>query len=145
MVAAGVVERHRRVGLDTMVFIYAFEGPREFGRPCTALLASIRDGDRAGVMSTLVLGELLVRPLRENRRDVALRYVELLGRYPNLEQVPADGAICQLAAELRATTPSLRLPDAIHVATALSHGATALVSFDVRLRNLGSLEVVTPG
>lgn len=43
------------------------------------------------------------------------------------------------AAELRATHPTLRTPDAIHVATAQFTGATHLVTNDVKFARLNIL------
>src|SRR5712691_5573919 len=80
--------QHRLVGLDSTVFVYAFENHPEFGPACRSLLNSIQIGSTLAIASTLVLGELLVRPFRDNRPDIARRYTELLAAYPNLEQIP---------------------------------------------------------
>jgi len=135
---------HRLVGLDTMVFVYALEDHPELGDPCRRLLAAIQEGRSRAVASALVLGELLVRPYRENRPDIARRYSDLLVGYRNLELVTADRAICETAAQLRGREPSLRLPDAVHVATAISKGATALVTGDRRMRDVAGLEILRP-
>jgi predicted nucleic acid-binding protein len=145
MVAPRTPAAHRIVGLDTMVLIYAFEGSGALGQACTTLLRSIEAGEVEAVMSSLVLAELLVRPLRQNRVDVVERYLDTLARLPHLVQVPADTAVCRLAAELRADAAALRLPDAIHMATAMSQGATALISSDARLRSVAGLEILPPG
>ena len=145
MVTPRALDQHRLVGLDTMVFVYAFERHAEFGPACEAILRSIEAGEVEAVMSSLVLGELLVRPFRENRPDVVHRYLDTLGRLPHLEQVPADGPICQRAAQLRGQAPALRLPDAVHIATAISRGATALISSDARLPANAGLTILRPG
>jgi predicted nucleic acid-binding protein len=126
------------------VFVYAFENHPEFGPACRSLLSSIQIGSTLAIASTLVLGELLVRPFRDNRPDIARGYTELLAAYPNLEQVPADASICESAAQLRAQWPALRLPDAIHIATALSKRATAFVSSDKHLPAVAELTILRP-
>jgi predicted nucleic acid-binding protein len=69
-------------------------------------------------------------------------YQRQLTAFPNLRLVPADAAICRTAARLRAAQRSLRLPDAIHLATALEQGATAFVTNDRDLRPPPGLEVI---
>src|SRR5579862_3368505 len=128
MVTPRTLAGHRLVGLDTTIFIYAFEANADFGQASWDLLASVRDRQITGVASTIVLGELLVRPYRSDQPDVARFYEDALTEYPNLDLVPADSAICRTAAELRGRYPTLRLPDAIHLATAVAAGATAFVS-----------------
>ena len=144
MVAPRALEQHRLIGIDTTVFVYAFDAHPEFGAACEAVLRSVEAGRVEAVMSTLVLSELLVRPFRLSRMDVAARYVDALARHPHLVQVPADGPICQLAAKLRGQVPALRLPDAVHMATALAKGATALVSNDARLPATTGLAILRP-
>ncbi len=133
----------RLVGLDTMVFVYAFERHAIFGPPCERILRAIEAGRIQAVMSSLVLGELLVKPFQDNRPSIARSYIETLARLEHLQQVPADGPVCVLAAELRAGT-NLRLPDAIHVATASVRGAAALITGDARLPATRGLAILRP-
>ena len=46
------------------------------------------------------------------------------------------------AARLRAVLPTLKLPDAIHAATARLHGCAVLLTNDTRLRAAPGLEVI---
>ena len=116
--------RHRLVGIDTVVWTYALEQQGEFGPRALALLAAVEAGQLEGVVSTLVLAELLVGPYRAGGAAVADRYAERLATFPHLRVVAPDAAVCRLAARLRADAPALRLPDAIHLATSLAadHG-----------------------
>jgi hypothetical protein len=49
---------------------------------------------------------------------------------------PITSDITGIAAKLRALHKSLKLPDAIHVATALAFGCTHLLTADTRLKNV---------
>ena len=97
-------------------------------------------GGRYFEIGTLL--ELTVLPLRQGRQDIADQYEILLTHFPNLELVPLSRVILLEAASLRATQ-GLRTPDAIHVATAVISGASAIVTNDASWRRLGSIPVVT--
>jgi predicted nucleic acid-binding protein len=138
----GTLARHRVVGIDTVVWIYALEHHPDFGEGAAAVLAAVEAGEIAGVISTLVLAELLVGPFRSGGATLADRYAERLTTFPHLRVVAPDAAVCRVAARLRAGAPALRLPDAIHLATCLTAGATAFVTNDARVRPVDGLEVV---
>jgi predicted nucleic acid-binding protein len=140
--APRAVERHRLVGLDTVVFIYALERDPQLGALSEAVLRSVEAGMMHAVFSSLVFGELLVRPLRDGRLDSAQQYMEALARLPHLEEIPAGRPICHSAAGLRASSPGLRLPDAIHLATAREAGATGFVTNDKRLPAVAGLTII---
>jgi predicted nucleic acid-binding protein len=81
------------------------------------------------VTSTLTMTELLVQPYRlydEERIDELYAQLSIV---PNLEWVPPGLTIADLAARLRAHH-RLATPDAIHAATALVCGATAMITND---------------
>jgi predicted nucleic acid-binding protein len=83
------------------------------------------------VMAASAYSEIMVHALRSDRGDLIDRFVDRL----RMEIVPADREIGRRAAELRATHPGLRLPDALVLATAQLRGAE-LLTFDERLRQL---------
>jgi predicted nucleic acid-binding protein len=138
----GALGRHRVVGLDTVIWIYALEHHPEFGPRAAAVLTAVEEGQVTGIVSTLVFSELLVGLFRQGGAAVADRYVERLATFPHVRVVAPDVAICREAARLRATAPALRLPDAIHLATCLAAGATAFVTNDARVRGADGLQVV---
>ena len=93
----------------------------------------IRPGRNSGSISSLTVTETLVRPF-ERAETGALGTVEaFLRQFPNLEIVPVDYAVAREAARVRART-RLPTPDAIILATAIVHGAGALVGNDARWR-----------
>lgn len=79
-------------------------------------------------MAASALAECLVAPAR--RGDDAVRLIhDLLQRLP-VEIVPLDVDTATTAARLRARHRSLRLPDALVIATAAEHGADRLITTD---------------
>ncbi len=133
-----LVERlatHTTVGLDTSVFIYHVEAnPRHL--PLTqALFAGVQEGRWTAVTSTITLMELTVRPWQLARPAVAREYEVLLVHFPHLTLLDVTRDVARRAAQLRAEY-RLRPADALQIATALVHGATAFVSNDLSLRRL---------
>jgi len=122
-------------GVDSMVFVYHFEGNEEFGPAAGRLLQAAEEGRCRLVCSVISLLEVLVVPKRRGREDLCQIYREMFESFPHLSVVPVDTSIAEIASDLRATQ-NLRTPDAIHLATALHAGADAFVSQDARLRNL---------
>ncbi len=129
------------LGVDSMLFVYHFEGSTEFGPSANALLEAAELGKCRLVASVLALLEILVVPKRMGRGDLCRRYRDLLESFPNLDFHELDGDIAERAAELRARY-DLRTPDAIHLATALAAGADTFASEDKRLRKVKELKVV---
>jgi predicted nucleic acid-binding protein len=120
---------HRRVLIDSSVWIYHFEQHAEFGVAAGRAVEALEEGAFRGVASELTLLELTVRPLQLGRQDVADEYELLLSYFPNLELEPVTREIFLDAAALRARH-RLRTPDAILLATGIRTGATAAITND---------------
>ena len=103
---------------DADVLIYAAVPGHPLGARVLALLRE--DPERpAGVGSTLLLPEILAKPLREGARDELHALAAILGR---VELRALDQASAQLAVALGATH-RLNAADAAHLATAVVAGA----------------------
>ncbi len=135
-----LVERlatHTRVGLDTSVFIYQVEAHPDYLPLTQALFAGVQDGRWTAVTSTITLMELTVRPWQLDRPAVAREYEVLLVHFPHLSLLDVTRDVARRAAQLRAEY-RLRPVDALQIATALVHGATAFVSNDRAFLRLAS-------
>lgn len=138
---AGFRERiagHRRIGLDTSVFIYEFEQYPRYFALTDFLLHELLDRRTFAVTSTVTIMEVTVLPLRQHRPALARAYEVALANFPNLSVAPVTRAIARVAAELRADY-RLSAPDALQAATVIQHGATALITNDLQLRRLSPL------
>ena len=131
----GLVEacRGRRVHRDTNIFIDAAEGLAAFTPALSGLFECMASGDIRASTSELTLAEALAKPLKAGREDIARLYEEMLAPSDWLSVLPIDRVILIAAARLRATL-KLRLPDAIHVATAARAGCDLLLSNDKRMK-----------
>ncbi len=122
-----------RIYLDANVFIDAFENddvPVTRGR---TVLDHLRGGEAVGVISELVVAELLTKPLETGDKELCDAYEALFESSSTIETFPIDRHVLVQAARLRATVKSMRMPDAIHVATAKLHNCAAFVTADRRL------------
>lgn len=124
-----------RIALDSVSLIYAVDAHLRYGTAATTVMQRVSEGALHGVAATLVLAELLVYTYRGNRSEQARALRAVLARFPYLDLVELSSAIADRAAWLRAKY-TLPTPDAVHVATALEHGAEWFVTNDRRLRRV---------
>lgn len=141
MVARLIAPRHKRILLDTSVWIYHFEQNKAFGESAGYVIEQLEAGRFQGVASELTLLELTVKPLQLGRQDAADDYETLLSYFPNLILEPISRAILLEAAALRARY-RLRTPDAIQLATAFKSGATLAITNDESWRHVDGIDTL---
>jgi predicted nucleic acid-binding protein len=139
-VSLPLLSQHRRVGIDSNVFIYLFEGTGANADAAGALLDAIAAGEGEGVVATLAIAEVGSGPARGADLAMVERYADELSSLEGVRVVPLDTAVAVEAAVMRGAT-SLTLADAVHLATARSAGATAFVTNDRRIPTLDGLTV----
>jgi predicted nucleic acid-binding protein len=120
--------------LDTNIFIIAFENAHEISALVGELFA-VTNGKQRFTTSELTLSELLVRPYREENGDAISAYEALIKTNEWLDVLPVDRPVLRQAAILRSRFTALRLPDALHVSTALSANCTHMLTADSGLKN----------
>lgn len=146
-----------RVLVDSSALVYLVEGVPRRGPAVSAFLDRVRAAGGRPFASVLVMTELLERPLARGDRDLALRYRRFLADSSLLVLVPVDVEISERAARILAEGTfdprSHRLPglrpadpgssrfgvsfaDAVHLATALVHGAEAILTNDEAWRDV---------
>ena len=129
-----------RVYFDANIVIYAVEGFADVAAQIRALLAALDTAEIAAVTSELTLAEVLVKPLREHNQAAQQAYKSFLTPTPVLQLAPVNRDVLEEAARLRATT-SLKLPDAIHLATARLGGCDSFLTNDDLFKPVGSIPV----
>ena len=133
---------HTIIGLDTSVFIYHLEAHPVYLPLTRELLAGVETGRWTAVTSMVTVMELTVRPWQLDRPAVARAYEALLVHFPHLILADVTRDVARRAAQLRARY-RIRPADALQVATALIHEATAFVTNDRLLTRLSpALDVV---
>lgn len=133
--------RGRQTYLDANVFIYALNAFPAFEGELAALFAAIDAGEVRCVTSQLTLAELLVKPFREGDQKAAASCRRTVTDRPGLRVGPVTLDVLVEAAKQRAAH-NLRLPDAIHVATARLAGCAAFLTNDTGVGGFGDIEVL---
>jgi len=127
------------IHLDAGVLIGFLDGQDAHHPAARRCIAEALDrGDRLA-MAASALAECLVAPAR--RGDDAVDLVHDLRRRLPIDIVPLDVDIATAAAHLRARHQSLRLPDALVIATAAVAGADDLVTTDRRWPTASALRL----
>ena len=122
------------VYLDTNIFIKAFEGQDEQSHALVGLFSGeTPSGSAPFVTSELTLAELLGVPYRKHDDINRLRYETLIQTTDWLTVAPVDREVLAAAALLR-SAHSLKLPDAIHISTAIKLGCQYFMSEDQGIR-----------
>jgi predicted nucleic acid-binding protein len=129
------------VYLDSCILIYMVEGYTPLQHALRQLWVGIKAEAIKATTSQLSILETLVLPKRMGDEDLLDRY-EALYSSSRMTFVPISESILRRGAHLRAVHPSLRTPDAIHLATALGHGSHYFLTHDKRMTPVGDLRVV---
>ncbi len=137
-------KKHRKVYLDTSVFIYFVERHSRYYDLCDQIFKDLEEGRIEAATSTLTLIEILVQPYRLKKEELVLKFYSLFTTYPNLKWIQLTLDISDLAAKLRAEH-NLKTPDAIQIASALSGGATGFVCNDKAFRRVKEIECLILG
>ena len=126
-----------RLYLDTNAFIYATEerSPRS-GLLAALFSHSARQAGGLLTTSELSLAELVVKPLREGDDGLVARYEAMMRTSRWLTVEPVSRQVVLIAGHLRAVA-ALKLPDALHLATAIASGCSHFLTEDKALLNLG--------
>lgn len=129
------------IGIDTMVFIYHLEDHPKFSSITEKLFEAVEKGKYTAVTSYITLIEILVKPKRDGNLKAVSDYRDLLLTFPNLRFLSADLIISDLASTLRAKH-SIKTPDAIQIATAITEGATIFITNDEQLKKVNDIEII---
>ena len=135
------LRRHRRIALDTSIFIYELEANERYVALADRVFAWIEQPGHAAVTSTITMTELLVQPYRESDEARVDQFYGLLTTYPHLDWVAPDLEIADMAARLR-VLHRLKTPDALQAATAARADATGFVTNDPVFERVEAFETL---
>lgn len=124
-----------RLYLDANVFIAMGEGSGPVADPLLALAGDQMPGEDFLFTSELTLAELLVRPYRTEDEKLIQLYDDWMNSGGWLTVGPVNRAVLWYAAVLRSQYATLKLPDAIHLSTAVGFGCTHFLTADKRIPN----------
>ncbi len=136
-----LLRRHRRIALDTSIFIYQLEANARYVALTDAVFSWVERAGHEAVTSTITMTELLVPSYRDGEEHKVDEFYGLLSTYPNLRWIAPDLETADLAARLRAAY-KLRTPDALQAATALRAQATSFITNDSVFARIKEFEIV---
>lgn len=121
------------VALDSNVFIAALSGDETYSGTAQKIIQNIQSGQFSAIYSVIVLAEVRGSGTNLNR-EVTIN--GFFGSLANSRPVVVDTSIANLAGGLRQQYAKLRLPDAIHLATALDQKAGLFITNDLTLAKI---------
>lgn len=126
-----------RIYWDTNIFIMLREQSGACHELLWNILEALKNRARPFYTSLLTFSELKVKPLQNADADLVRTYEEWPVSSQWLDVLPVEKPVLEGAAVLRAGSKGLKLPDAIHVATALHVRCTYFLTSDM---GIGSTE-----
>lgn len=128
-----------RIYLDTNIVIRLLEYRDEEVR---VFLEALHQRGGVVVTSELTLAEALVMPIEDNDQPMIDLYESFVSTGDGVVLAPVDRAVLRRTAALRARFRSMRIPDAIHVASALEWGCESLLTADRRMKAPEELNLI---
>ena len=123
--------------LDTVIIIYAIEGKAPFkARAMNRLAAAKAAGDDLAT-SHLTRGECLVKPVRTSDQLLVADYLMFLSQTVVVDH-PAK--VFDRMAQIRAGT-NFKIPDALHLATAIESNCALFLTNDNRLAGFSGIKI----
>lgn len=128
-----------RIYLDTNAFIFAVEEQSERSILLAELFSASEEADRCiFVTSELTLAEALVKPYRNLDDDLISRYDNMIRDSAWLDVQPVVRPTLWYAGVLRSQS-RMKLPDAIHLATAFGSDCTHFLTADKALSAINEI------
>lgn len=122
------IHDHKRIALDTNVFIYALEDNKKFPL-ATEIFQKLSKKKTRAFTSILSILEAIVPLYQKDKKERIPDYVNFIRGQGLITVVQVDQAVALKAAELRALY-KLKTPDSIHLATALISNASLFLTAD---------------
>jgi predicted nucleic acid-binding protein len=134
----------KKLYVDANLFIYAIEAAEPWVEVARQILHYVDAKKISVVTSELSLAECLVKPFQLENQDAVDIYLKLFQDREHLTVVPVSRDLLVQAASLRAGS-RMKLPDAIHAATAIYADCDLLLTNDDRFGSLRKPEILFLG
>jgi predicted nucleic acid-binding protein len=127
------------VYLDSMIVIYAIEGPQPFKTRVEARLNGLRLAGDQPVVSDLTALECRLKPIRLGRTATLAEYDRFLNA-TEMQQCALPRQVFERATLIRAHY-NFKLGDSLHLAAAVEAGCSVFLTNDSRLNPFADLTV----
>lgn len=132
----------KHIGLDSMCFIYQFAQHPTYSPLTNTLFTLMGSGRISASTSSITIAEVFVEPEKRQDRITIENYEKFFESLPNLKLFAVDWNAARFAAKLRAAYSSLKIPDALQLATSLLSGCNGFVTNDARLTRIKEIPVI---
>ncbi len=133
--------RHRRIALDTSIFIYQLEANPRYVALTDHIFSWLERPGHEAITCTITMLEVLVHPYRDADQQRVDEFYGLLTTYPNLQWIAPDLEAADRAARIRAAH-RLRTPDALQAACAIQAQTTGLITNDPVFQRVADFETL---
>ena len=131
----------KRVYFDANILMYLFEGFEAYESVLQNLLEGFEQKHFEAITSDLTLAELLAGPLKAGNTELAERYRRYLEQDEGIKLSSITRSDFIQAAVIRAQT-GLKLPDSLHLASAISSECDVMLTNDKRIHSTPECHVV---
>lgn len=123
----------KKVYFDTNVLIYLIENHPDYHDKIVSLIAELDELGCTVITSELTLAECLVKPFAENDKQSQAVYKASVKNSDFMKVKPVTRKVLIEAARLRSVFKN-KLPDSIHLTTALESGCDIFVGNDKKIK-----------
>jgi len=131
----------QKIYLDTNIFIYALEQHPEYAPVVDRLFTLFDTAKATAFTSELALAECLVKPCADGNSDFQVRYQAAITTRPGLTVCPVSRSVLIRTAHIRAAH-KVRLPDALHLATALETACDSFLTNDQLVKPIPGITLI---
>jgi predicted nucleic acid-binding protein len=136
-----VIEKHDIIGLDTAPFIYYIEEVTPYADLLDPVFGRLENHSLRVVTSAVTLAEILAKPFADKNFALADEIKFTIKSFAALSVVTIDERLAEAAALIRARY-TVRLPDALQIATAIHGEATLFLTNDKRVKKVDAIEIL---
>lgn len=133
----GRLKNTNSIAVDSMILIYFTEDHPKFADQVEGILKKASHI----TISTIGFGEILAGFEKKNDKKGKLGFLSFLESLENISIISFTKQEALIFAKLRAKYPSIKPPDAIHLATAISSGVDYFLTNDKKLTKVEEIPV----
>lgn len=135
------ISRYKRVGVDSMGFIYFLEDNPRFGALSEIVFEFAEHNKITIISSVLVLIEVLTGYRKANDEILEQEFKQMMREFPNIEVHNIDYKLIDKVVDLR-TKYNIKTPDAIHLAAAIENQAEVFITNDKSLNKIKEIKII---
>ena len=132
------MNKGKDIAIDSMILIYLIEGREPF---CN-VIKKVLEAARRISFSSFGLGEVLAGFEKTGDKQGKIKFLSFVESYEKLSIIGFGKQEALIFAELRAKYPSVKPPDAIHLATAISARVDGFLTNDKNLMKVKELSIL---